>query len=223
MVWPVASKVMGWILDLLYPPKCIFCRKLIDAEQEDICNDCRLILPIFDESIASGTYIDWTCAVFFYENSIRDSLLRFKFHAMGQYAHIYGNLMATAVSAKSATKYDAITWIPISKKRRRKRGYDQSKLLAAEIATCLNLPLVETLVKKRDNPAQSMQTTQEGRKANVLGVYDCADKTAVDGKSLLLIDDIWTTGSTANEAARILLTAGAAQIDCAVLAAVRER
>ncbi len=180
-------------------------------------------LPLFQGDISSGIYISNVYPVFFYENTVRESILRYKFSGARYYSKYYGTLLATSIQAKTGVAYDGVVWVPVSSKRKRKRGYDQSYLLAEMVAKQLNLPLLSAVEKIRNNPAQSSLATVESRRANVMGVYKINSGADIVGKRLLLLDDIWTTGSTANEVARMLLTGGAVSVDCGVVAATRER
>lgn len=217
------NNLAHWALDLLFPPKCVFCRRLLYKGETHICSTCRLELPIFQGPGLHSTYITDFTAALYYEGTVRLSLHRFKFRGIGLYADAYALLLAAAVQAKLKGSFDWITWCPISKKRRRKRGYDQGELLARALGKRLELPVVATLHKTRDNPAQSAAGDAQARRANVLGVYAPNANTQLEGKRVLLIDDIATTGATLQEASRILLTAGAADVCCAVVASTRER
>ena len=211
-------RAVAWFLDLLYPPKCVFCRQLLADGEREICNACRLSLPVFSGKLAAGPYFAGAAAALRYEGMARDSLLRYKFGGAESYAVCYAGLLAAAVSALPLDQVDAVTWVPVSRRRRRKRGYDQALLLARGLANAVDKPLVPTLVKWQDNPAQSSLDSPAARRANVLGVYRAVRREALEGKTFLLVDDILTTGATASEAARTLLTGGAAAVYLAVLA-----
>ena len=209
------------VLDLLYPPKCIFCHRLLQPGEVEICNRCRLKLPICDVPPEGGPFLSGCTAVFYYEEPVRASMLRFKFGGNAHYAEAYGKFLALAAQTDlPVEKIDAVTWVPVSKQRRRKRGYDQARLVAETVAGVLGKPLESTLVKIRDNRPQSSLEDPAARKANVLGAYRPA-RADLTGKTFLLIDDIYTTGATLGEAARVLLTAGAAAIYGAAVAAKR--
>ena len=126
--------------------------------------------------------------------------------------------MADSIRKELAGEYDLITWIPVSEKRRKERGYDQAMLLAMAVALELNDVAVETLRKERDNPAQSSLAGQEERLKNVKNAYVVSEPQLVDGKRILLIDDILTTGATMDEAAKVLLKNGAQAVLGAALA-----
>ena len=118
--------------------------------------------------------------------------------------------------------FDVLTWIPVSRARKFRRGYDQVELLARSVGKELAVELVPVLRKIRNNRQQSKIRDAAVRRANVLGVYRVTDPDSVRGKRVLLLDDILTTGATASEAARVLLTAGAKEVHCAAVAASRK-
>lgn len=208
------------LLDLLYPPKCVFCRKLLQKDEDRICNACRLHLPLSEEIKDTGPYLSDCVAALSYEGVVRDSLLRYKFEGMEQYAACFADLMRAAVSSKvGKNAFDLVTWVPVSRRRLRRRGYDQAELLAQKLAVGMQKPVKRLLRKNRNTPAQSTMTSGAARRANVLGVYCAVDPEAIAGKSILLVDDIFTTGATMSEAARVLLTAGAGSVHGAVMAA----
>ena len=118
--------------------------------------------------------------------------------------------------------FDVLTWIPISRARKFRRGYDQVELLARSVGRELGMKPVSVLRKVRNNRQQSRIRDAAKRRANVLGVYCICNPDSVRNKRVLLLDDIITTGATASEAARVLLTAGAAEVHCAAVAASRK-
>jgi competence protein ComFC len=119
-------------------------------------------------------------------------------------------------------KPDAVTWAPLSRKRLRKRGYDQARLLAENIAKRLCVPCERLLEKTEDTPPQSGIKDAAERRANVLGAYRAAAGARIAGRRLLMADDILTTGSTMGECCRILGENGAEEIYCAAVAGGRK-
>ena len=87
-------KVFRWLLDLLYPPKCVFCGRLLRENETDLCEGCRTGLPTVNESVKRGSFYTGCCCVYYYEGTVRDSVLRYKFRSMRQYADAYGRLLA---------------------------------------------------------------------------------------------------------------------------------
>lgn len=118
-------------------------------------------------------------------------------------------------------EFDVVTWVPVSRKRLRRRGYDQARLLAESACRCWDTKPAALLEKTEDNPAQSTLTEAAARRANVLGVYRALPEAA--GRRILLIDDICTTGATLGECVRELYDAGAERVVCAAVALSREK
>ena len=210
------------ILRLLFPPKCILCGKLLGDEETDFCRSCRTDSPMCHKNNLTFSFLDSWAAVWYYDGYIRKSLHRYKFGRARHYAPAYGRLLAMKLSAEYPEGFDVLTWVPVSRIRKFTRGYDQVELLAEAIGRELDMEPVRTLRKLRNNPPQSGIDRIEKRRANVLGVYRVLDPELVRGKRVLLLDDIVTTGATAGEAARVLLTAGASEVHCAAVAASRK-
>ena len=160
---------------------------------------------------------------FFYEGQLRESFLRFKFGGSAFYAQTYGAWMAHTIRDRLAGKFDELTWAPVSRARKRKRGYDQSALLCREIGTQLRLEPIQTLRKIKDPPAQSTLADAAQRRANVSGAYRAEKPERFAGKRVLIIDDIVTTGATLAECSRTLLQAGASDVVYAAFAAPRKQ
>ncbi len=209
------------ILNLLFPRKCILCGKILEQEELDLCGDCRVNAPECPVSKQKLPYLDSWVAVWYYEDTARASLLRYKFHGVRAYAPGYGRLLAMKVQQEHPDGFDIITWVPISPLRRLKRGFDQVAVLTKYVANELGAKPQATLRKIRHNRPQSGIADRSQRQSNVLGAYRLLDPEAVKGKRILLLDDIITTGATAGEAARLLLTAGAKEVHFGAVAAAR--
>ena len=208
--------------ELLFPRKCILCGKVLSARETDLCHGCREETPGYVPEYRSLSHIYSVCALWYYEGMVRESLLRYKFHNKPGYAGGYSPLLAMKI-AREMNGFDVITWVPVSRKRRKERGYDQSELLARAVSRELGIPVAGTLRKVRDNPAQSGIQDRAKRLEIVKDAYAPMEDASVRGKRVLLIDDILTTGATASECARTLLGAGAKQVSLAVVAAGREK
>ena len=208
------SRALEW----LFPRKCILCRSLLPKEETDLCHRCRIDQPEYRYGTRRMGYITDLTALWMYEDQVRGSLHRYKFRNARHYASAYGRLLALRIQS-DLPQPDLITWVPVSRRRKRQRGFDQVELLALEVAGELGIPARQTLDKFRDNQPNSQLKTQPERRANVLGVYKAVDPEAFRGKRVLLLDDIVTTGATASECARVLMTAGAEEVYFAALAA----
>ena len=182
-----------------------------------LCPDCEKALPVPEKEKQSKKISGLAVCLspLYYTGDVRQSLHRYKFQGAAAYYRIYAELMAACAREHGLTA-DLVTWVPLSRKRLRSRGYDQARLLAEEVAGRLGLPCEQTLEKIRNNPAQSGTSGAEERQKNVLGVYRAV--TSFAGEHVLLVDDIVTTGATLSEAAKELLNAGAEQVSGLTLA-----
>lgn len=214
------STPLSAFLDLLFPPKCAFCKGLLKRGERGLCANCQTTLPWLTGSAAEqhGEFYRVCVSPLHYQGEVRASIHRYKFKGGQGYAGLYGALVAQCVKDHLAGAYDLITWAPLSDKRKRERGYDQAFLLAQATALELDAAAVELLRKSRHTDAQSGVKGEAERRANVLGAYEVVDGELAEGRRVLLIDDVVTTGATLSECARILRTAGAKEVVCATLA-----
>ena len=212
-------KLFHLITHLLFPPRCVLCRNVLLDEETDLCKSCRRETEIFPKPKTKHPFLaSWT-ALWYYNGNVRRSLIRFKFYNARSNAVAYGRLLAMKLLEEYPEGFDLLTWIPISPLRRIRRGYDQVELIANAVSAELGLAAMPTLKKIRHNRPQSRITDYSRRRANVLGAYEILPDADITGKRVLLLDDILTTGATASEAGRILLTAGAKEVTAAAIAA----
>lgn len=214
--------ILTWIKELLFPPKCVLCGAILEKDELDLCRDCRVNAPEYPIGRLKPQFLDSFAAIWYYEDTVRRSLLRYKFYGARHYAQCYGRILAMKLLQEYPEGFDVLTWVPISRLRKLRRGYDQVELLARAVGAELGMEPRPLLKKVRHNPPQSGIVGQAQRRANVLGIYRAEQEEEIIGKRILLLDDILTTGATAGECARVLLTAGAAEVHCAVVAAVRK-
>ena len=212
-------KVVDWLLDMIYPPRCAFCRRLLSGREKGVCRFCRPKLPYVpaDGQVQHFRNVDKCLSPLYYHGNVKDSLHRYKFGGATAYADIYSEFIVKCID-ENQISCDSITWVPLSRRRLRKRGYDQAELLAKLIAKHLGQRPVRLLKKLRDTPPQSQTGSAEKRRANIAGAYACLRPERVQGKRILLVDDIVTTGATLSEAAKVLKKAGAKEVICATLA-----
>jgi ComF family protein len=210
-------------MDYLFPPHCIFCDKIISAGKQ-VCDKCiQEIKPInsikrINLSECGKTIL---CVIpYAYQDHVRNSIIQFKFHGKKQFATYYAAKMAGQIMSSISTLHiDIVTCVPISQNRMKIRGYNQSELIAIELVKLLNLSYQPLLIKKTDNKEQHKLSMRE-RKKNVKGVYQAINPDKIDGKTILLIDDIVTTGATVSECAKVLFLANAKEVICAAVAQV---
>jgi ComF family protein len=211
-----------YLLNLLFPPKCILCGKLLKKDEQDLCRECRVDSPEYPYRKENLQFLDSFTAVWYYEGNVRRSLLRYKFHGARSFAPGYGRLLAMKLLKTNPEGFDCLTWVPVSRLRKLTRGYDQVQLLADAVGRELGMTPVPLLKKVRHNRPQSGIRDAAKRRGNVLGVYREENREQIAGSRILLLDDILTTGATAGECARVLLTSGAKEVHCAVIAAARK-
>ena len=215
-------KILDFLSKLFFPPKCVFCRRVL--EEYGVCDKCKASLPYRKpaESNDKVMFVDEIYSCFRYEGDVKNAIVRYKFGGMACYSDDFSKYLADCVRENLEGKYDIISWVPLSKKRLRSRGYDQARLLAEGVCKRLGTIPVRTLNKCRNAAPQSRQNDPSERMANILGAYEaCSDD--IEGKRIIIIDDVMTTGSTTSECARVLKTAGASSVIVLTLAKTKNR
>lgn len=156
-------------------------------------------------------------APFYYEGNARNGLILFKFRGRVSSASIFAEEMAHVVRREYGTAPgDLIAYVPMTKQAVRKRGYNQSRLLAIELSKQLEVPFFDNvLVKCREHNPQHTVGMRE-RWSNVMGAFSVEQENLVRGKRVLLVDDVMTTGATLDQCARMLKNAGAQSVCCVV-------
>ena len=216
-------KLLNLLVDLIFPPKCAFCHKIVKDGTILICEECEKNLPTTrDFGRQKIEFVSQCVAPLYYEDDVRESLRRFKFAGCSGYAKAYAPMVADCIRQTILDQFDILSWVPVSRQRLRKRGYDQAELLAKAVAEELGLRAEPVLKKKRNTPPQSRTGSAEKRRANIAGAYAVRNPELVRGKRVLLLDDIVTTGSTVREYAKTLGLAGADAVLCAAVARKRE-
>ena len=219
---------------LLFPPRCACCRRVV-GHSDLLCGDCAAALPRIEGEICpvcgvpkpfcDGRHAaEYRRAVapFYYVGGVRQGLQQLKFYGHRRAAAWFGREMAAAVRRRlNGVRLDAVTCVPLTDAARRERGYNQAALLAREMAAALELPFDGEALFKLFETRPQHRLTREERQGNVLGVFE-AEPDRVRGKTMLLVDDIRTTGSTLNECAKMLVLRGAWDV-YAVTAAVTLR
>ncbi len=213
------NRINDSLLNFFFPRKCPFCGR--PAGKALLCDQCAKSLPRC-EKIRQGADFGRCAAPLYYEDAVRKAILDYKFHGKLGGLDCFGRMMAETAAERYSGEFDAVTWVPVSKRRLKKRGFDQARYLTASLCVDWHVAPLETLRKVADNPAQSGIDDPAERRANVLGAYEAVSPERFAGKRLLLVDDICTTGATLAECARVLKASGAADVMCLTLAMVRE-
>lgn len=200
------------ILDIIYPQVCSICGKL---STESLCNKCKTKLKKefsfktddYDNDI-SKNFIKHHY-FFKYEELIRSQILSLKFHEKPYiYKTIAYFLKNNKKSFENLKKYDIMIIVPISKKRQKERGYNQSELIAREISKIINVKIMPNILYKIKNTIPQSSLNKKQREENAKGAYKSINCQKIKDKKILLIDDIYTTGNTINECAKVLVQKG---------------
>ena len=200
------------LLDLLYPPKCPFCGRILERGEDRMCVLCRRDLPWADGPGPAPEGCDLCLSPLHYRDGVRRAVHRYKFKGGAGLAGLYGELMAQCLSGRRDGADDLATWVPLHPKRRKRRGYDQAELLARRAAELCGIPAEATLEKVRVTDVQSQQAVEADRRANVEGAYRALPGLDLTGRRVVLVDDVVTTGSTLAQCAACLRSAGAAVV-----------
>ncbi|MGM9592840.1 MAG: ComF family protein [Candidatus Onthomonas sp.] len=214
------------LLELLYPPRCVFCAGVLPSGSPalGICPDCGAALSRTGVSTVSqrGDCFSRCFSPLFYQGLAAQSIRRYKFSGKACYHQAYGPLLRSCLSHHLREAPDLITWAPLHRWRRYRRGYDQAQLLAREAGALWEQEPVRLLEKTRSTRPQS-SLSAEKRQQNVRGVYRLVPQCpSLDGKRILLVDDVITTGSTLSACAAVLTAAGAEDVICLTLARTRK-
>lgn len=227
------KKFIDKLLEILYPSdiKCLDCGKDIN-KGEDFCIKCKKNLPFNKGNICKkcGTLLEKSgvcirCAKrldfkiarspFVYDGIIKRLIHNFKYDNAKFLFKPLAKYMANCYKENNM-KADVIVAIPLYKARLKKRGYNQAEKLAEEMSKIINLPLISALERIKDTPSQTNLDFKE-RQRNIEGAFTVKDKS-FEGKNVLLIDDVYTSGATMKEASKVLKQNGAKDIYIITLA-----
>jgi len=202
------------LLRLVFPAVCALCRQSLRLREKALCRTCllgfeSLRLPAKETHWRKRTGpLREGFSVYEYRDTLKDFLVRFKFYRQPWLLkQLRGPLHKFLLAVQLETRYDALTPIPTTLTRFVERHYNPAAILAQEISSLSGIPVVPLLEKIRSTPAQHALSGEE-RKTNLRGCFRVTKKRPAKGLRVLLIDDILTTGSTAQEAARVLNQAG---------------
>ena len=219
---------MWTLTDLFFPPRCAVCDGLLTVREQGICTACEKDLHRIGEPycMKCGKEIhrdeDIYCAdcriharsfesgraLFLYNDAMRGSIYRFKYAGRKEYAAYYGREMAAFLGDWiRAVDPDALIPIPIHKKRMKKRGFNQAELIAAALSEHIHVPVEADLLHRVVDTKKQKELNASERENNLKKAFKTT-RNDVELDTVLLIDDIYTTGATMNAAATALKEAG---------------
>lgn len=214
------------MLDILYPQTCGICGKL---DKKSLCNKCKFKLnkefKVKIDDYKKDLSKNFIQHIYFfrYENLIRSQILALKFQEKPYiYKTITYFLKNMQKSFENFKKYDIIIVVPISSKRKKERGYNQSYLIAKEISKITKTRIAKNVLYKIKNTVPQSSLNRKQREENAKGVYIAKNIFKVYNKKILLIDDIYTTGNTVNECARELVQKGIKRENIEVLTIAKD-
>ena len=215
-------KIQEKISNLLYPPVCGICGKITP---KGICIKCNVELKkqaevnILQKEEIEEKNFEELMYIFKYEGQVRKLILDYKFNEKSYMYKTFVNFLLNDKKIfENIKKYDKIIPVPISKKRYKERGYNQSLLIAREIAKNEKVKLRNNVISKVKNNNTQSKLNKEERAENVKNVYKITNNKEIIDKNILLIDDIFTTGATLNECSKMLKQASAKKVDVLTIA-----
>jgi ComF family protein len=223
------------ILDLLYPRACACCGLPVPPDPLHICWDCRSSFDFINkaycklcgdpiEGVVEHEFLCSSCqdrrprfrlarSAVRYRGPIRRALWAFKYEGATCLERDLTALLAACVRTHCPdVGFDAVVFVPLHPKRERERTYNQSRLLAAGLARELKVPFWGGSLKRVRPTMTQTDLSAAQRRANVRGAFEACELQWLDGRTLLLVDDVMTTGATVSECARVLSKAGAAGV-----------
>ena len=211
---------------------CHYCLKSIRIIKDPTCPCCGFPFPsdnilLYNQNYRCGLcrkdepILNKTISIFYYEIKLREAIHKFKYHKNLSLGKVLAELMISNIPGKmSFSKFDCIIPVPLHKKKLKERGFNQSLILSKKIGQYFNLPVVYDNLKRIRYTEAQTNLSHAKRKKNVKNAFSLRNPNNLKNKDILLIDDIYTTGSTINECAKTLKKAGVNKIFALTLARV---
>jgi ComF family protein len=225
----------------LLPPQCHCCEKFLEEGQRGICPDCLSEIHWIEPPLCSvcGTpfvskevgdhpcgscltkrkYFTMARALGYYEGPLREAIHRWKYQGKTHLNSFFGEWMAEGLHRYwDSAFFDLLIPVPLHPQRLKERGFNQALLLVKELSRRTGIPYRKQILKKSRPTLPQVDLSGKEREKEVRGSFQVMEVEAVEGKSILLVDDVYTTGATVNECSRVLLTGGAERVDVFTLA-----
>lgn len=220
-------KPLSILFDLFLPSDCKICKNPLEYNEKWICNRCfsqiKEILPpicnrcgrpsqihLCSECQKKRRYLKRVRAYGIFEGVLKEAIHLFKYEKKDGLSNMLGGLMFKLLD-KEKWDFDYIVPVPLHKKKEKARGFNQAMLLAEFISKRKNIPIFKGLKKTINTPPQVGLSYHE-RRTNILDCFTLKDNKKIEGKSILLIDDVITTGTTIEECSRVLTKGGAKDV-----------
>lgn len=232
--------MIGRLFDFFWPRDCEVCGRPADRPGRHVCSDCLMRLPFIptdgccrrcgcDVHRLDGEFLCEDCRVHRpafdrsasavrFEGEARKMLLDFKFNRHLWLKDDFADWLEATARARFRTgEIDIVLPVPLKFRRRLDRGYNQCDYLAAALARRLDRPVAKNVLKRVGKPARQSSLSEDERRENAKGTFAVRREEPVRGKTVLVVDDVMTTGSSLSECAKVLKTAGARRVWCIAL------
>jgi ComF family protein len=224
-----SNAILALVDKLFFPPACLACNAAIASAEDVLCADCRAhLLPITahycdkcgaplegytcDICARTSFAFDYARAAYVYQTPAQELVHRLKYASFLSPAGFFSNALKNIpATPRIKGRFDFVTSVPLHRVRKRERGFNQSELIARGIARALGIPYQEPVYRKVNTPSQT-NLSGEARVRNLSGAFALRGKADVAGKRVIVVDDVFTTGSTLNEVARVLNDNGAKRV-----------
>lgn len=199
-------------LEYIFPPICGICDEVGEGY---ICEKCyQNISQYLYEKIENNNFY-----LFHYIEMIRNKIISYKFNDKSYLSHMFCEIFVKSkIACEFIRNYDIIIPVPMYKRKKGKRGYNQSELIARRLAKYFQMPIATNILVKQINTQMQSSLGKEERIKNVQNVYKVRDMEKIENKNILLVDDIYTTGATVNECKKVLQLAGSKNIGTIIIA-----
>lgn len=227
-------QLLKGFIDLIYPSGCHICGQ---ASEELICRTClsslSFIQPPLCHKCGKPCHLVVYCcrecrgkrfafntarAVGLYQGELRRAIHKFKYLNARRLGEVFARLAIKALESESSFwDVDLVSYVPLTRKKEAKRGYNQAQIFAQEVSKLVGRPNLSLLICNRQTEDQS-KLNPDNRRKNVKGAFSLQRSSEAKDKNILLVDDVFTTGFTLNECARTLLSGGAKKVNALTIA-----
>ncbi|HPH60866.1 MAG: ComF family protein [Candidatus Cloacimonetes bacterium] len=230
------NAILGSVDKLLFPPVCLACNSPVDTAADVLCAECReRLLPIREnycdkcgaplenyrcEACSHLAYeFDYARSAFVFKAPVQELVHHLKYDALRSPAVFFSQaLLSMPASKRFRGNFDLVTAVPLHRVRERERGYNQSELLGRALAFELGIPFAQPVLRHQNTRSQT-NLSRQARLDNLSGAFALRRNADVAGKRIIVVDDVFTTGTTVNEVSHVLKAGGASRV--AVLTATR--
>jgi len=206
------KKLLKDLLDFVYPPYCILCEADLEQDNKLVCEQCWELL---EASPTRETYISKQriLALYPYTNDVRTIIHNLKYLNKTHLAVNLGSSIGKIIKEdKSIRNWDLLIPIPLHKVKQRSRGFNQSELIVNAIAEVCSIKKDNKILTRHRYTKNQAALPMKERAANVRGAFSVIDNLKIEGKKIILVDDVITTGSTMLECMKVLKEAGAKEV-----------